>query len=167
VPSIEELKALVSEFRSQGVSDEEIRETLKEMNVGSDVIESLLGASESPPSTPEETQQPEPEPEPSPEEIPVPPLPQEPPEGPQEVEILPHIETAEHVKELHRKIDTLHEKVPSSDELIEIKERLYNVEEELRKLHGMMEGLKKLLQEILNTERSILVDLYERSKNCK
>ena len=165
MPSIEELKALVKEFKEEGVSEEEIRKTLQEMNVDTSTISALLGEAETPPK--EEKKEEEGEVKiPEPEEVPVPPLPREPPEEEtdKEIEQLPHLETAEHVKEIHRKVEELHTAVAKTDDIVEVKERLAIIEEDVKELKGMLKAIQKLLQEILNTNRSILVDLYEEAK---
>lgn len=163
MPSIEELKALVKEFKEEGVSEEEIRKTLQEMNVDTSTISALLGEAETPPKEEEKESEVK---IPEPEEVPIPPLPQEPPEeeADKEIEQLPHLETAEHVKEIHRKVEELHTAVAKTDDIVEVKERLAIIEEDVKELKGMLKAIQKLLQEILNTNRSILVDLYEEAK---
>ncbi len=166
MPNIDELKSLVRDLRSQGVSDEEIRKTLLEMDVEPSLVNDLLGGS-SPPlevTTPENPPQ-----EPAPPEggdIPVvPPLPATPPEEPPSpVEHLPSLETAEKVDSLHRKVDSLHQNVARRDDIAIIKEEIAELRADLRDVKAALKAVQKLLQEILNTERSILLDLYEKAK---
>ena len=46
MPEVAELKQLVNEFRAQGVSEEEIKKALLEMNVEPSIVEQLLGGEE-------------------------------------------------------------------------------------------------------------------------
>ena len=165
MPTIEELKSLVSEFRSQGVSEEEIRQTLVEMNVDKGIIEQLLGSSSGDTQTDHVEEPQEEDSNATSEEPPVPPLPEEPPEeADQEVETLPVIQTEEKVEELHKKVEDLHKSVARSEHILEIKERLLEIEKDMKELKAQMKAVQKLLQEILNTERNILLDLYEKAK---
>lgn len=202
MPSREELARIVEEMRSQGLGDDEIRETLEDMGVSSDAIASLLGGT---PGKPEEEPAPSPPPRQSapssddlfpstsqpkdvlssllsseqkplerPAEPSPPPSPKE--EPPKEdfsasITTPPILEEesvpSEKLDEIHTKVDALHKTLSSAslrDDVVEIKEMLRELKKEIREVKAMFLAIQKILQEILDTDRSILVDLYERSK---
>ena len=69
------------------------------------------------------------------------------------------------MEELERKVQTLHEKLdttPLADDIAEIKEMIRELRRDLDEIRGMMNGFKKILQEILDTGRSVLVNLQSR-----
>ncbi len=52
----------------------------------------------------------------------------------------------------------------TSDDLAEIKEMLRELKKELRDQRALLSALQKILQEILDTDRTIVVGLYEKTK---
>lgn len=158
MPEVAELKELVKEFRAQGVSDEEIRKALVEMDVEPSVVEQLLGGGEVEEHAEKEMVEEVHEAVPQPEKIEVEPVDRE------FSETLPAIEAIEHVKEVKKKVEELHTKVATVEHTVDISSRLMSMELDIKEIKAQLQAVKKLLQEILNTERNILLDLYERAK---
>ncbi len=52
----------------------------------------------------------------------------------------------------------------SPDDVAEIKEMLHELRRELKDQRALLSALQKILQEILDTDRSLLVGLYEKAK---
>jgi len=75
---------------------------------------------------------------------------------------------AEKLDEIHSKVDALHRALSSSDtlrdDMAEVKEMLRELKRDLHDVKSMFSAIQHLLQQILETDRSILVDLYEKSK---
>jgi len=75
---------------------------------------------------------------------------------------------AEKLEEIHSKVDALHKVVTSSsnlrDDIAEVKEMLRELKRDMHEVKSMFSAIQHLLQQILETDRSILVDLYEKSK---
>ena len=257
MPSQEELVRIIGEMRSQGLSDDEIRETLEDMGISSDVIESLIGAADkggsnslpepSPPKTPKQSaadspsddlisklphsndaasgpsseskpsddhipeNDAEPESKPS-DELFSQPHPSKgdasssPSESKTSEDLIPknnppsstssspepthaadpsHSEDdfsasiaappiieeesvpSEKIDEIHTKVDALHRTFSPDalrDDVVEVKEMLRELKSDIRDIMAMFLAIQKLLQEILDTDRSILLDLYEKSK---
>ncbi len=166
--ALEQLKALVSRLRSEGISEEEIAQTLREMGVDDTTISSLLGSAptekepeqmttEAPTATSAEELLPPPAPESTSavEEVRQTPSPEE------DITKLMLHEHAEKLEKIEQKITAA---TVSPDDLAEIKEMLREIKKELREYKAYFSAIQKLLNEILQTDRSILVDLYERAK---
>ncbi|HIP74224.1 MAG TPA: hypothetical protein EYH14_01055 [Euryarchaeota archaeon] len=205
MPSQEDIARIIEEMRSQGLSDDEIRETLEDMGVPAEVINSLVGsgsaessarAPKEPVASPPVTQSPAsssddlfadeqhtsstsvvpasspPEPEqsePQKEEPAASPPPKE--EFSASIATPPIIEEesvpVEKLDEIHTKVDALHKTLSSDslkDDIAEIKEMLRELKEDIRDVKTFFSAIQKLLREILDTDRSILLDLYEKSK---
>ncbi len=75
---------------------------------------------------------------------------------------------SEKLDEIHQKVDALHRALSSSDsirdDVAEVKEMLREIKRELHDVRSMFSAIQHLLQQILETDRSILVDLYEKAK---
>ncbi len=156
----EDLRQIIQQMRAQGISDDDIRATLRDMGVDEALITKLLGekAAPQPPSpsspAPAPTSEPASAPEPTPE-----------PSPPPEIAALAAVEASSRVEELEKKVQTLHEKLdktPLADDIAEIKEMIRELRRDLEEIRGMMNGFKKILQEILETGRSVLVSLQNR-----
>ena len=252
MPSQEELARIIKEMRSQGLSDEEIRETLEDMGVPSEVIESLVGAADkgSSPSASKQSSADSSSDEllptseskssdisltkpsrsdtasnvpskqnllddiisekgaapesksssspvlaqsqpgdaesssqsgdlfprrPSPKDAPPESKPAIPPHSDNDfsasIATPPIIEEdsvpSEKIDEIHTKVDALHKTLAPDalrDDVAEVKEMLRELKSDIRDVMAMFLAVQKLLQEILDTDRSILLDLYEKSK---
>jgi len=167
----DDLRNIIEQMRAQGISDEDIRVTLRDMGVDEALINKLLGSKD--------------------RQAPVPALPktapptsqaslvpgEETPKTPQstspiveheelpEISALAAVGASSKMEELAKKVDSLHEKLdisPFRDDLLEIKEDLKEIKQEMEELKGMLNGFKKILQEILDTGRSVLVEMKNR-----
>lgn len=213
MPSPEELARIIKEMREQGLTKEEIRETLADMGVSPDVVDAALAGKpvevQTSPPAKEEEKTPPPAPEPpapsrdedlfAPSPVPskdvlselmsAPPSSQEgtpgeapevpPPaqEAPPKEEFSADLATppvleeesvpSEKLEEIHSKVDALHRAVTSDtlrDDIAEVKELLRELKKEIHNVKSMFSAIQHLLQQVLETDRSILVDLYEKSK---
>ncbi len=154
MPSIDELKTLVKEFRSQGVSEEEIKKALLDMNVESSMVEQLLGGEEEKEKDVEI---------PSPEEVPKPSVPEEPPEVPEVVETST-IPTEVKLNEIKQSVSKIEAHAEKLSDVEEMRAKLSSMADDITEIKAQLRAIQKLLREILNTERSILLDLYEKTK---
>ncbi len=156
MPSVEELRSLVERLKESGVGEEDIRKTLEEMEVGEDVINSLLG---------------------SPTDVPEPPPPDEEnveieePESVIDAEPLERVveeqellETSEKVEEVKRSVELLKEEVPSKEEVRSLRERLEEIERKINDIDARLYTLEKVMKDILDTTRTLLVELYRKTR---
>ncbi|NPA76698.1 MAG: hypothetical protein GXN93_03000 [Candidatus Diapherotrites archaeon] len=221
MPSDEELAKAIAEMRKQGLSDDEIRDTLADMGAAPDVIARLLGGSASPApaleaSTSSATAATEPvdappdttpakeasdaqdsddlfasmsaggsdvvssligegssesQPDdasdsdtavPAVQPVSVAPKPLAPPP----VKGIPAADVSQTVVQ-HASNAPASSSASTSvsfDDIAEIKEMLRELKKELRDQRAMLSALQKILQEILDTDRSLIVGLYEKAK---
>ncbi len=169
----DDLRNIIEQMRAQGISDEDIRVTLRDMGVDDALINKLLGSKEGDrqapvPALPKTAPPTSQAPLVPGEETPRTPQSTSPPvehEELPEISALAAVGASSKMEELAKKVDSLHEKLdisPFRDDLLEIKEDLKEIKQEIEELKGMLNGFKKILQEILDTGRSVLVEMKNR-----
>ncbi len=71
------------------------------------------------------------------------------------------------LSEIHEKVHEIHSAVASgnlSDEIAEINDLLHEVASDVKELKAMYSAIQRILQQILETDRSLLVNLYEDAR---
>ncbi len=234
MPSEEEISKAIAEMRKQGLSDDDIRETLADMGVPDDLIARILGGQSASSQSPEGTPSP-PSPQPAVDERPSQPpvtsahatatenvgsparggvddsdnlFSPRPVEGDVVSSLLsssdsqqggsrdadsadthPDSGSAPTVEPIHVESKPLSPPplvqqpveepgtrvtgvagtpvvsgAVSPDDIAEMKEMLRELRRELKDQRALLSALQKILQEVLDTDRSLLVGLYEKAK---